>query len=637
MTTIDPRTAAYWPLDEQHDSVLPADAAGRVPDLLVPSGQGRPDVADQTITGFGRDFVRADSDALAVADGGALRLTRNVTVTALARLRLEDLTDGDLCTLVQRGRGGGADPVSFGVRVEVVDVAFRTCRLFAFWQTTAGVDVEDVGAVFVWPEPGQPEDDFMLLGVTREVANGKLVVRYQVNGETADGFQEHDLDCGGGAGADVALGAGMDGVSYEHRWDGVIDAVQVLNEAVLPEEFQWTWERMAYDIPAAIETMRKSVPPGVYSRDPDSRIQRELAVEGAALGHSKSLARRLRFYSLPETCFGEMLEGWEQRTGHSPKPGDHLALRRDRVVSFVRTKRGFQVDDVKAQLAEPFDLDAADVQILEFDNDYTQGFATDPGNAIVETGNLSSWTVGSGVLTADTGAAGTTNKDLRYGGAGNPRAGLYLWSLANGEDAWVAGKIDITVNNGDAIAGLVMGNRATDEWVFVGVRQIASAPQNDIVWLKYRAGILDATATVLQASWDTDPTFLRLRALATGEIEVRWGANAAAADADAPVLIDPDIGVPQWAGFCLVSPGNFAAENGQATFDDFLSHTPKGDQRFNWFAYRDPGEPGNPDIIGSRELVRRIKPAHTQASACTALVIECDDAGNGCGEAPIGL
>jgi len=623
---VDPRAVASWPLAESAESVLPQDVSGHLADLTVPSGLTRPAVVEGTPTGFGRAFTRSPATGLLVEDtADDLLLPREVTLLWLGSLDVASLSDGDLCTLVQRGRGGGSDPITFGLRVAVVTASTRSVRLEMYWQTEAGADVVDAGAVFTWPA-----DAFVFLAGVREAISGQLAVRYQINGDAIDGEQDHDLDCGGATSADVSIGMGMDGVTYQDHWEGSLDAGQLIAEAVTPEEFRWVWERMTIDQPAGVDMMRALVPPGdVYSTDPESQIQRELKAEGLLFGYAKSLARRLRFYLLPDVAWGVLLEQWEHVTGHSPGAGDDVQTRRDRIVTFLGAHLGFSIADVKTQLELLFGLDAADIEILEYDNDVAVDFSAEPLNHLQIDGDVT-WTVGSGVLNA---TAATT--DLRY----PTGAGLYLFSLAEGDGATVKGKISLT-GGSDApaypgqrsTAALVLGRRDTDEWVFVGVSDLEDGP--DLVWFVYAGGVLGA-AVVLAAGVDPT-TVVRVRVLSDATMEVQWGDDEAAAIAATPETIAPAIGIPMWAGFAAVAPAVNASDDLEADFDDLLLHTPNSHQRVNWWAYRDPGLGGTYDLEGARLLVARIKPEHTIGGATTTRAVLCDDPENGCDNAPLG-
>src|SRR5436190_21653903 len=118
---VDARAVASWPFDEKHDSVLPVDAAGGVGDLGVPAGLTRPAVSGSTLTGWGREFVRASLTGLKVADAAdALRRRRAVSVGGVLRPDVAAMGAAGRGVLVQRGRGGAASPASFGLVLVVL-------------------------------------------------------------------------------------------------------------------------------------------------------------------------------------------------------------------------------------------------------------------------------------------------------------------------------------------------------------------------------------------------------------------------------------------------------------------------------------------------------------------------------------
>ncbi len=620
----DERTVAYWSLSEPVDSALPRDVSGHLADFAVPSGLTRPAVEHTPEQGFAREFTRTPATGLVVEDtAGDLRLTRNVGLLFIARLDLDDLDDGDILTLIQRGRRGGADPVAFGLRVVVQDVAAREVYLQLFWEDATGADIDDVGAYLTVPENAGP----MLVAATREVIDGLLAVRYFVNGTHFDGQQNHPLTAAGEEAADVSLGMAMDGAAYEDHWQGSIAAAHVISEAIAPAELDWLWERMTVDQPAGVEAMRRYVPPGgVYSEDPDSQIQRELAIEGAAFGFAKSAARRMRFYDpFPDRAWGKALERWERITGNPPRPGDSIAQRQARVLDHTSSLRGADLDSFRERLAEAFDQEPGDIDLREFGVEKTISFASDPGEAIVEPGgnpDPATWTVGSGVLTVDTGTAGASPIDAIHRGRLTP-APAYLFPLPGAPDAWIEAKI--TSAAGDAgIAGVILGRRDRDEWVVIGLR-LDGGSERDVAWVNHVGREMPVAPHVLAAEWDTVPTYLVLHIQHDGTIDVRWGTSLAAARAQAPTNIDPGFVDPTWVGFALWAEHATAnPTNGLATFDDLFMHTPAGPQPLYWYAFRDLGDPGQPDMEWANRIIAAKKQAHTHAAAISTTDFICD-------------
>lgn len=628
--SVDARARFVLPLAEQADSLLPSDATGNLADPTIPAGVARPAVVDGTITGYGRNFVRASAHGFLYDDAAddAL-LNRGVTIAALLRLDLPALASGNSCVLVQRGRGGASDEVSFGLRIDVDDAASARVTLRMFWDTEAGVRVTDVGQPFTWPTA-----EFLLIAATREVVDGELAVRYQVNGEAGSG-DSHALDCGGATGADVSVGMSMAAAVYADHLDGVLDYLEVLGEAVSPEELELLWYRIATAQPDGVTTMRRLIPPGVYSQDPDSRIQLELAAEGRALGYAKALARRLRHYGRPEVAWGEALEAWETILGVQPLAGDSIAQRRARVLEHTQNVWSFSLADIKAQLEESLDLASADIQILEYGNDLTEAFTsgTPSNRAIVDNGN-GAWLSDAAAVAAGYQEFTASADSLVYGGRLDVKAGLYLWTLdGDGDDAWVHGKVDVVTLPNDTVFGFAFGSRIEDEWIFIGIA--ATAGVQRVAYLKYRNGALDAALTDVGII-ATDPTFFRIHHQGAGVYLVKYGASDAAAIAHAGVSVTGGPTAPAWGGLCAVTRGSGAAVTGSVRFDDFFSHAPEGLQRFNWYAYRNPALAGGPVMEKARAVVARIKPAHTSASAIQIQNVLCDDATRVTDREPIG-
>lgn len=628
MSLVDPRARLWLPLSEQSASVYPSDASGHLADPAL-VGATKPGITStSTITGFARDFIRASSHGFEFVDpAGDVRLTRDLTVVALVRVDVSTMGNGATGTIVQRGRGGASDPKSFELRVTVEGT---NVRIALRWQTDAGADVVDPGILVAWPT-----GEFCMVGASREVSNGQFLVRYFLNSQRAVG-SSYTLDCGGALSASLSLGCGMSTPSGNTNYlDGAIDSLAILDEALTDDEIEWTWLRLAEDQPDGAAAARRLVPPGVYSQDPASRVQREIQVEGAILGQTKAIARRLRDYALPGRAWGEILERWEQVTGHSPKAGDWLARRRERVLAFLGTVRGYSVTDVKAQLVEPFAVaDASDVQLVEYTSDFTEAFTsgTPSDHAKVSAGN-GAWLSDVAAVAAGYQQFSATAADLRYHGRFAVNGGLYLWSLASGVDAWVHGKVDPVTLAADTIQGFAFGRGDTDEWLFVGLS--ISSGISCVACLLYTGGVLEATQAVLATPWTTDPTYFRIHTDGTGGYLVKFGASDAAAKAHAGVMVTGGPANPTWAGFAVVSKDIVTSTTVSCRFDEFFTHAPNGSQRLHWYAYRNPALDGTPDMDLSRLVVERVKPAHTVASAVQTFTVTCNSDSR-CDREPIG-
>ncbi len=629
MSLVDSRARLWLPLNEPAASLYPSDASGHLADPTRVGATTPGVTSTSTITGYARDFVRASSHGFEYLDpSGYLRLTRAVSILALVRVDVSTMGAGAIGSIIQRGRGGSSDPVAFGFRATIEGT---NVRLQLRWQTTAGVDVVDGGVLISWPT-----GEFCLIGATREVVGEQFTVRYFINNERKVG-SSYALDCGGNFSASVSLGCGMTSPSGNTNYlDGAIDSLVVLDEAIADDEVEWLWYRVARDQPDGALAAKRLQPPGVYSLDPASRVQREIQVEGALLGLTKSIARRLRDYALPDRAWGEILERWESVTQHSPKAGDWLQRRRDRLLEFMGTVRGYSLVDVNEQLVEPFDYaDSSLIEIIENGNDFTEAFTS--GTPSIHTkvvdGN-GAWSSDAAAVAAGYLEFSATGADLRYKGRFyTAAAGLYLWSLASGVDAWVHGKIDVVTLASNTIQGIAIGNGVADDWLFVGVS--IDSGTNCIATLRATGSLLDASQTVIVTPWTNDPTYFRIHSDGAGGYLVKHGTSDAAAAAATGIAVSGPV-APTWAGFCVVSQDTANTRTSQIRFDDFFSHTPQGDQRLHWYAYRNPADVGSPDMAGARLLVSRLKPAHTIASAIQVTRVLCDDADSRCDREPIG-
>lgn len=629
MSLVDDRAVVSWRFAERYGSLGPSDATGNLADLAEGSTNARPTLADDALTGYGRSFAAASSQGFEVTDAGDdLQLTREVSIVALLELDIDDQDSyGSDGTVVQGSDRSGGRECPFGLRLSVVDAATRQVALKMFWDDEAGIEIEDSGASFTWPEGG----GFLLVAAVREIIDGTFTVRYHVNRESFVSGTTYDLDVGSGAGGSALVTVGVgDDAGYQNFFDGTIDMLEILDEPLCPEELEWIWFRFAVDMPDGIKTARRMVPPGAYSDDPDSYIQKELAIEGAALGMAKNIARRIRDYWLPDRAWGDFLERWEALTKYSPKPGDDLQKRRDRVLAFLGTIRGFAIDDVKAELEDSFGLDSADIEIVEYGNDIEHDFTgTEPGDHLSEDG-AGAWSYnssGSGFFQFD-----ATSQDIRFRGSRieGAGAGWRLWSVADELNAWLAARFVFStgLSHPEAFVGFMVGSRTLDEWLLFGFNDESSGT------VRYRMpdGSWTTLATGVGAS-----LYARIKCTGSGGFELRHGSSAAAADAATPTVVAGGPSQVDWAGVVCTTDDADDSVSIRAQLVDLLIHTPNGKQRFNWYAYRNPGLGGSYDLEGARGVVRRVKPAHTNADAITVKSTRCDDADTGCDWTPLGV
>lgn len=618
--------------DEAADSVLPSDATGTLADPTVPAGVVLPAVVSGTIGGFGRDFARTAPSGLLYEDpSDLLMLTRALTIAAVVRLDIAALATGNICTVVQMGRGGVGGPVTFGLRFDVTNAATRRVTARLFWETAAASAVADVGIDFAYPA-----GEYVAIIASREVVGTTFTCRYQVNGDQVTGGTTATLDVGSTTGAEMSVGMGMSGASYINHLDGVIDALEVMDAAMSHEEMAWTWSRIAVDMPAGAAAVRRMVPPGVYSNDPSSRIQRELAGEGRALGHAKAVARRRREYGLPDRAWGDVLERWESILGRPARAGDSIADRRASLLEVTQNLRGLNPAEIKLQLEESFDLAGASIQILEYDNDLTETFTSGtPSNRARVDNGTGAWLSDGAAVAAGRQEFAATADDLRYGGRSTSNAGMYLYSIGEMADGWIHGRIERVTGENNIVMGFAIGSWVPDEWIFIGLGFTTAGSVQKVCYATFADGVL-SSITDIETPYATNPVSFRIKCSpnAQGKYVVKYGANDAAAKSAVGTTLTTGPKTPMWAGFGALSTA--ASTTATYRFDDIFLHVPRGRQRFNWYAYRDPGLPGGPNMPAARSLVQRIKHAHTSGAAIEQQVTLCDDATRLVDREPIG-
>ncbi len=414
---IDSRAKAVWLLDEQQDGVHPKDSAGNLAELEVDSTLTRPAVVPWT-NGFAREFTAAPATGFEVVDtNDDLLLARNLTILAIMTFdnAAQDAA-GTPGTVITRGRDSELTP--FGLRLTVTNAATDEVRIQLFWENTAGTQVVDAGVLVTWPD-----DEEFIIAAIREQEGSDFVVRYVVNADWANG-STHPLDIGATSASSVFVGAEPTGASaYQNHLAGDIAFLEVLDEAVAVEEVIDVWRLFFEDVPNGITAIRGLLPPGPYSRDPNSFIQREVAMEGAALGTVKNTARRRR--SFPDEASGDRLAEWERITGRKRTADQSIDQRQQCILDYLSTLPGLETADLKQELLKALGYTAiASIDILTYDVDNTEDFASasTPGadDAIISEGN-GTFTVAAGVLEVD-----ATAVSLRFDPLDNANAPYHI-------------------------------------------------------------------------------------------------------------------------------------------------------------------------------------------------------------------
>lgn len=191
----------------------------------------------------------------------------------------------------------------------------------------------------------------------------------------------------------------------------------------------------------------------------------------------------------------------------------------------------------------------------------------------------------------------------------------------------------------DAEAGLLLRHPRGDRLWF-GVTG-ANAGVSEVRYQRWRDGVLEDSAPVALASTGSGDHWLRIRTdpvpglTGAGEqlLQFEWSEDGVSWDTRAAVRWIYD---QAWAGFYVRGLDAALATNVDVRFHEFQMREQRGRRAYRWYAYRDLGLGGAPNLEQAQALVVGVKPAHTYAAAISSLDVLCDDAGSGCDRGPLG-
>jgi hypothetical protein len=533
--------------------------------------------------------------------------------------------------ILSRGTNDGtlADRVCYGLEVEeqAGNPGFVEARFF--WHDNTGALKKQPAGVFKHPGDGQ---EFKLTATRRWEATDRVVCRYYVGDDMIAELVTADGDIAGGTTGKTSVGAKKSAGVWSSFFNGDIDELEVLAKELSPEEIREDWKRLTVYQPAGVEMFKGLAPRGiVWTRNDGNDIGKLVKIAGQALGFGIASIERLRSLFLPDRATLERIGRWEKICGLTPKPNDSLDVRRTRVVSYLAREEGFSLPAIREAFAELLDLDADDVQVLEFTNEVTDDFATlDPLRWHV--GDVGTWAIDTHTLKV-TELAGA---DLRWSLATTMKHCHVRASLGQIGGAFaVAGKLASYWTNlpANTIAGLFLFSRISNNAIWFGVKDVAGVRR--IGYQIFADNVLGAFVD-LAASPDV-PLWVRARpAAAAGSTTFEYstvGPNSGFVGVD----VATGVGDVAWAGFAAMCTDAALGANLDVRFDDFRMIGFDALRTFYWYVYRDPGLPGEPDMIGAHLLARKLKPAHTLASAITSKTVVCDDPVDGlCDHGPCG-
>jgi hypothetical protein len=633
-----------WKMLEPASGILVSDAAGTLPDLDADGTPNtRPNVIEAGLTGFARVFT-----SLRALEGedtaSALDLRRSMTFSAIVRFDITAqaaaATPG---TIASYGfRNGAGEDNQFLVELLAVDAPARRATVRMRWEDASGVlETGNVGADFFLPVSAGGGIEQVLLTVVREwLSDTDVIVRYYANDIFLGKDLSNDGNIGGAPGAIMTLGVRGSGAAatYENYLRGELSATAIWDRVMSAEEVRQIYMRAAFHGPAQYESLKGLLPEGVYSNDPSSIVQREIFVEAMMFGLCASKIAELHEDFLPDRAWS-FLDRWERVLGLIPLPHATLSERRNALLSFLRTVQGFNKPGITDALEPTFDLDEADIEILEYSHFLTDDFTTAIGTM---------WHVHAGAHSVSISGGDKLRIQLAIGSeaawhrvdAGEqaaPHVKCCLDRYDTDAEPSLDAQANVKVNN---------PSFTTNDQVAIGVAFVDQTTNSIIVWGVSRNGgsnvltrvtIISGVETIsYHGAIPATPFYLDVKFIGGDSYEL---STAPGSNRNDLTLVTTQDGPINPGACALVAHGldvGGSPDDDRLDFDDFQLYTPNGRRVFSWYAYRDPLLPGEPDIPAARLVVRRIKPAHTKSSAVTAKALLCDDPDSLCDDGPLG-
>lgn len=628
----DDATRVMLRFDEPDSQVLPSDEAGSLLDLGPDTGASLPALT-AALHGQGRQFG-AGVGLVAEEDvAGTTRLLRSLTMEAVINLEGGAQADGTYTILARGLSGSAAERRLYGL--QIVRGAGPVYTLQAFAQETGGGAATIGGATFTLPLESNGSaylSRFFYVACTREwVSDSLATYRYYVNGvQVGSTVTSTDADFTEGDGGSFTIGCRGDGVGgYENHFLDVIDCVRVSVGVRSAEEIRHEFVRLFVDPAHGYALQKSMLPPGPYSEDAGSHIQREIMVEGDGQALTIGLIRELRDLFLPDSTF-RFLSRWEKVCSIVPRPADSIETRRARVIGHLRKIHGFTREEIVKAVADLLDQDEADVQIVEVSNRQTDDFEdASVGDEWLQNASAGTITEASGDLVL----AAQNTDDVRWTASVN--AAVYVRTTPqNPEGMHVMAKLDAwTLTDQNDLIGLLWYDALTGDWHVFGISRINNPGDETFTQRKRISG------TVTEVQYTTPPAgpiYLRMLredggTLAIGYSTTGWEGPWTTIATGLATVADP-----AWVGLALIGGSSSSSGTKSGAFDEFRIWNPNSRSPFHWFIYRDPGDPGTPDIAGAQAVVDRMKPAHTEGDVTQSLSALCDDEYSLCDRTPLG-
>ncbi len=607
---LDDDTVVLLRFDEPA-GVRASDAAGNLEDLTLVNVAGdMPTVTSAIAWASATTWYFGDDEQIGAVDrtGRDTLLTRDASVQVIWATVPNKYT---AASLVRRGDSGTDRSLSIDVDTNTTP---GTLLVRWSWEDSAGVEHADAWVSLPWT----PLQLFLLTCTRRWVSSTEVVLRYYVGDTLVAESTSTEGDIAGSTVGRTSVGAA--------DFEGYVDEVKIVGREISHEELRQTWARLTVHQPGGLTTFRGNAPPGApWFRSPTSGPALLARVAGQAVGYAAAKAHELRETHLPDAAYREGIARWEALVGLQSRERLALQDRRAAVLARLQRENGYSPPAVRDVLAAPFDLAAVDVGLIEFSPTITDNFsALAPERWRADP--VAAWTIVSGEL------------DFAAGGAADLTVDPWRYRMAVDSDDGLIVQVKLAdyLGGGYAIASTVIvglyllsSGGAFDELWF-GVKNTAGTRQ--LGWVARSGGVLGAF-TLLEASADV-PYYLRITQLEQGGYQL-WWSTVGFDDVGEIAVLSNQIEAVNNVG--VGAKATTAASGAtHVTFDDFLVRIPHGKRAFHWYAFRNLGFPGTPDIAAANALIPTLKPAHTHAAAITSLSLLCDNTGSGCDRGPLG-
>jgi hypothetical protein len=624
-------TVALYRFDELADNVFPVDAQGNMVDLGDDSGSAPPlalPIVVTALTGRGRQFgTDIGLQALeSVAD--STRLLRDVTVRAFLTYEIGNAGNGDVGTIVVRGKtGSAAERVLFGLEIERLSATVAQLR--ARWQEASGTDAIVSGFPFKPPPSGK----FFHVAMSRQwLTTTSCTVTYLVNDTILGTETVTQGNIGNGSGGALVVGAAGDGAGNYERFlpdDSIIDSLTIEDDAMADEELRQEFRRIAVHQPNGYRVLRAYQPPGgAWTREPGSIVQRLFGAEGDGLGFTIAQMEKLRDDYLPDRAYDETLQFWERITLLAPRPSDTIAQRRLRVLGFLQRILGYSVPDVKSSLEPLFGLTASQIDVVEYDGLRTDTFDDDditapPSKTWVTYPRAGTVSIAAGICTIT--APNTSNADWPTAGGSPPWREASLSALV-GEDtdgATLVTKIDDSTGGTNSVTNVVLGHiwRTSNlqDGIAIGRREFGAF--DALSYSIVTGGVQGAMTNLVTTLSLARPYWLLTRYKGGGDFEVAVSTTGPLTGYGTYYQITGGPTGIKWCGFGLVAKRTGTlGTNMTLEFDDAYIYEPSGIRGYAWQAFRDPGLGGSYDLATAQLQLEKQGPAH--AHGCAVDVLE---------------